>query len=323
MTANDGAEPDTPATTLPESWDITTSIGATALSVAALRASETAQDDPLVRDEFAAVLVAAVNEPGWQAMAQREPPWIAADDDVGRRTARTGRGYIATRTVFFDEFCVAATMSGIRQVVILAAGLDARAYRLACLADVHVHEIDQPEVQAFKDAALKAHGAVAIAELHPVPIDLREENCPSELTEAGWDRSKPTAWLVEGLLPYLSSAEHDQLFRTLTSLSAAGSHVAAEVYHHATAHLGDTRLGNWQKSAAEMDDAIGVEVDVTVFIKDQDASDTAAWLTNHGWGVESLDSRSEMARLGRPIPPDLIEIAPASSLVTAIFLSPQ
>ena len=86
------------------------------------------------------MLVAAVNEPGWQAMAQREPSWIGADDDIGRRTARTGREYIATRTVFFDEFCSAATMSGIRQVVILAAGLDARAYRLACLADVHVYE---------------------------------------------------------------------------------------------------------------------------------------------------------------------------------------
>jgi methyltransferase (TIGR00027 family) len=323
MNANDGVERDSPTITSPESWNITTSLGATALSVAALRAAETAQDDPLVRDEFAAVLVAAVNEPGWQAMAQREPSWIGAEDDIGRRTARTGREYIATRTVFFDEFCSAATVSGIRQVVILAAGLDARAYRLACLTDVHVYEIDQPEVQAFKDAALNAHGAVAIAELHPVPIDLRDENWPSALTEAGWDRSMPTAWLVEGLLPYLSSAEHDQLFRTLTSLSAAGSRVAAEVYHHATAHLGDTRLGNWRKSAAEMDDAIGVEVDVTAFIKDQDASDTSAWLTNHGWRVKSLDSRHEMARLGRAIPPDLIEIAPASSLVTAIFLSPQ
>ena len=321
MNATDGVKRDVPTTASPESWDVTTNLGTTALMVAALRAAETAQDDPLVRDDFATVLVTAVSDPGWLAMAQREPSWIAADDDVGRRTARTGREYVATRTVFFDEFCSAATMSGIRQVVILAAGLDARAYRLACLADVHVYEIDQPEVQAFKDAALSAHGAVAIADLHPVPIDLRDSNWPSALVDAGWDRSMPTAWLVEGLLPYLSSAEHDQLFRTLTNLSAPGSRVAAEVYHHATTHLGDTRLGHWRKNAAEMDDAIGVEVDVTAYIKDQDASDTAAWLTNHGWSVQSLDSRDEMARLGRPIAPDLLDIAPASSLVTAVFPS--
>jgi O-methyltransferase involved in polyketide biosynthesis len=103
----------------------------------------------------------------------------------------------------------------------------------------------------------------------------------------------------------------------LTSLSASGSLVAAEVYYHSMAHFGDTRLGNWRDSATEIDDALGVDVDVTAFIKDQDASDTASWLTEHGWAVEALDSRDEMARLDRPIPPDLIETAPASSLVIA------
>jgi hypothetical protein len=102
---------------------------AMALAVAAQRAAETAQDNPLIRDEFAAVLVASVDEPGWQTMARGDPSWMGPEDDIGRRTARTGREYVATRTVFFDEFCSAATASGIRQVVILAAGLDARAYR--------------------------------------------------------------------------------------------------------------------------------------------------------------------------------------------------
>ena len=300
-----------------ESWGVTADLGATALAVAAQRAAETAQENPLIKDKFAAVLVAAVDEPGWQTMAGGDLSWMGPEDDIGRRTARTGREYVATRTVFFDEFCAAATASGIDQVVILAAGLDARAYRLDCLTGIDVYEIDQPEVQAFKDSALKAHGAVAVAEMHPVPADLGDEQWPNALTGAGWDRSKPTAWIVEGLLPYLSSAEHDELFRTVTTLSAQSSRVAAEVYHHATTHFGDARLEKWREGAAEIVDALGIGVDVTAFIKHEDATDTASWLITRGWSVESLDSRAEMARLGRPVPPDLVDIAPASSLVTA------
>ena len=319
MNANDDAIPNVPAITSRESWNITTNLGATALAVAAQRAAETAQDHPLIQDDFAAVLVAAVNEPGWQTMAQGDLSWMGPEDDRGRRAARTGREYVATRTVFFDEFCATAVASGIRQVVILAAGLDARAYRLPSLADVHVYEIDQPEVQAFKDSVLTAHGATAIADLHPVPIDLRDESWPSALIAAGFDTSMPTAWLAEGLLPYLSSAQHDQLFRIVTALSAPGSRLAAEVYHNTATHFGDTRLGTWKEKAAEIDDAIGVGLDVTAYIKHEDATDTAAWLARQGWTVESLDSRTEMARLGRPIPPDLLEIAPVSSLVTAVL----
>src|ERR1700746_1634614 len=122
-----------------QSWDITTNLGATALTVAAQRAAETAQQQPLVRDEFAAILVAAVNDPGWMAMARGDLSWMGPDNELGRRTAIIGREYVATRTVFFDEFCASATEHGIAQLVILAAGVDARGYRLSCLAGVHVY----------------------------------------------------------------------------------------------------------------------------------------------------------------------------------------
>ncbi len=317
MNANDDAMPDVPPIASRESWDITTNLGTTALAVAAQRAAETAQQDPLIRDEFAAVLVAAVNEPGWQTMANGDLSWMGPEDDRGRRAARTGREYVATRTVFFDEFCATAIALGIRQVVILAAGLDARAYRLPCLTGVHVYEIEQPQVQAFKESVLSAHGATAMADLHPVPIDLRDESWPSALIASGFETSTPTAWLIEGLLPYLSSAQHDQLFRIVTTLSAPASRLAAEVYHNTAMHFGDTRLGAWREKAAEIDNAIGVGLDVTTYIKHEDSTDTASWLMRHGWVVASLDSRTEMARLGRPIPTDLLDIAPVSSLVTA------
>jgi methyltransferase (TIGR00027 family) len=145
------------------------------------------------------VLVAAVNDPGWQTIAQGDLSWMSPDDDIGRRAAITGREYVATRTIFFDNFCTNATTSGIGQVVILAAGLDARAYRLRCLTGVHVYEIDQPQVQTFKESVLNAHGATALAKIHPVPVDLRDAHWPTALIRAGWDKSIPTAWIVEGL----------------------------------------------------------------------------------------------------------------------------
>jgi methyltransferase (TIGR00027 family) len=305
-----------------QSWDITTNLGATALTVAAQRAAETAQHQPLVRDEFAAILVAAVNDPGWMSMARGDLSWMGPDNELGRRTAIIGREYVATRTVFFDEFCASATEDGIGQLVILASGLDARGYRLSCLSGVHVYEIDQPAIQEFKQSTLGAHGMTPIAEIHSVAVDLRNDEWPIALTEAGWDESMPTAWLIEGLLPYLSSSEHDRLFRSVTQLSANGSRLAAEVCHHATTHFGKERLERWREEAAHIDDELGVDVDVTAFIKHEDATDTASWLTNHGWVTDSLDSRSEMARLGRPIPAEFVDTAPASSLVTGVLRRP-
>ncbi|OBA70346.1 hypothetical protein A5641_13580 [Mycobacterium sp. 1554424.7] len=300
-----------------DSWGITTNLGTTALTVAAQRAAETAQDDPLIRDEFAALLVGAVGDPGWQTIAQGDLSWLGPEDDVQRRSAQVGREYVATRTVFFDDFCSDSVASGIGQIVILAAGLDARAYRLACLAGVRVYEVDQPDVQTFKDTVLRGHSVTSLAELHFVAADLRDAHWANTLEAAGWQQSAPTAWLVEGLLPYLDSAEHNRLFNTVTRLSATGSRLAAEVYHHDTAHLGEKRLTTWREGAAGLKDAIGAGVDVTEFIKHEDASDTEAWLNCNGWTAHSRDSRAEMARLGRPIPDDLADTAPASSLVTA------
>ena len=167
--------------------------------------------------------------------------------------------------------------------MILASGLDARPYRLQCLRDIDVYEIDQPEVLAFKASVLTAHGASALARLHLVPIDLRNEKWPNALGAGGFDTSRPTAWLAEGLLPYLSSEDHDRLFTVVTSLSAPGSWLAAEVYPDAEVSFGATRMGKWRDGAKDMSDTIGVSMDVASFIKDDDATDTASWLSRRGW----------------------------------------
>ena len=140
-----------------DSWEITESVGATALGVAAARAVETARDDALIRDEFAYLLVASAG-PQWAQMASSDPDWLA-DDDEFRRLHEMSRDYQAVRTHYFDDYFHAAMRAGIRQVVILAAGLDSRAYRLEWPAGTTVFEIDQPKVLEYKTSTLDAHGA--------------------------------------------------------------------------------------------------------------------------------------------------------------------
>ncbi len=210
-----------------DSWAITELVGATALGVAAGRAVETGGPTPLIRDEFARILVSSAG-PSWTRLADPELAWLDGDPH-GQRVHRLGTDYQAVRTHFFDEYFENAVSAGIRQVVILAAGLDSRAYRLSWPAGTTVYEIDQPKVLEYKTGILESHGAVPAAKRCPVPVDLRDD-WPTALTAAGFDRTQPTAWLAEGLLPYLPSDAQDRLFEKFTVLSAPGSQVAVEVF---------------------------------------------------------------------------------------------
>lgn len=180
-----------------DSWTITELVGATALGVAASRAAETAGPDPLIRDDFARLLVSSAG-PAWAQLADPELAWLDGDEH-GQRSHRCGIDYQAVRTHFFDQYFAEAAGAGIRQVVILAAGLDSRAYRLDWSGGTTVYEIDQPQVLQYKTDILRQHGAVPAAIRHPVPVDLRDD-WPAALAAAGFDRTQPTAWLAEGLL---------------------------------------------------------------------------------------------------------------------------
>src|ERR1700733_8362213 len=134
-----------------DSWTITELVGATALGVAAGRAVETAGANPLIRDQFARILVSSAG-PAWAQLVDPELDWLDGDEQ-GQRAHRLGIDYQAVRTHFFDEYfaeAVGSAGSGIRQVVILAAGLDSRAYRLDWPAGTAVYEIDQPQVLEYK-----------------------------------------------------------------------------------------------------------------------------------------------------------------------------
>jgi methyltransferase (TIGR00027 family) len=198
-----------------DSWNITESVGETALGIAMVRAAESAHDCPLFTDPYAQLFVDAATESGW------EPTPLLTE------RARLVGNYAAARTRWFDEFFTTAGANGIDQAVIVAAGLDARAWRLPWVAGTTIYEIDQPQVLAFKADTLSARGAQPATAYRAVTIDLRAD-WPTALREAGFDSSTPTAWSVEGLLPYLPSAAQDLLFERIASLSAGGSRMAVE-----------------------------------------------------------------------------------------------
>jgi methyltransferase (TIGR00027 family) len=296
-----------------DSWSITELVGATALGVAASRAVETVGANPLIRDDFAKLLVSSAG-PAWARLTDAELAWLDGDQH-GQRVHRLGIDYQAVRTHFFDEYFANAVSAGIRQVVILAAGLDSRAYRLSWPAGTAVYEIDQPKVLEYKTGILQSHGAVSTARRCPVPIDLRDD-WPAALTAAGFDRSQPTAWLAEGLLPYLPSDAQDRLFEMFTALSASGSQVAIEVF-------GMNSNGNTQRWL-RMRERLGLDVNVQALTyHEPDRSDAAQWLADHGWQVHGVNNRDEMARLGRPVPEDLADDAVRSTLLRARLGEPS
>jgi methyltransferase (TIGR00027 family) len=290
-----------------DSWAITELVGATALGVAAARAAETATPDPLIRDRFARLLVSSAG-PAWERLADPELAWLDGDEH-GQRAHRLGIDYQAVRTHFFDEYFEDAVGAGIRQVVILAAGLDSRAYRLDWPAATALYEIDQPRVLEYKTGILEQHGAVPTASRRPVPVDLRDD-WPAALAAAGFDRTQPTAWLAEGLLPYLPSEAQDRLFEMFTELSAPGSRVAIEAF-------GMNSRSNSQRWL-RMRERLGLDVNVQALTYHEPGrSEAADWLTKHGWRVEAVNNREEMARLGRPVPEDLSDEAVRSTLLRA------
>lgn len=209
-----------------DSWDLASSVGATATLVATGRAIASTDPHGLINDPFAAPLVRAVGIEAFTMMVDGTLNITEIAPDAASRV-RANIDEMAVRTKFFDDYFLAATERGIRQAVILASGLDARAYRLPWPAGTVVYEIDQPEVIEFKTRTLAEHGATPTAERRTVPIDLRED-WPTALRAAGFDPGLPTAWCAEGLLIYLPPDAQDRLFDNIHELSAPGSAVATE-----------------------------------------------------------------------------------------------
>jgi methyltransferase (TIGR00027 family) len=285
------------ARTADDSWDIATSVGATAVMVALARAAETASADPLIRDQFAEPLVAT---PELEGVREQVAAWWAEDDDPDSTVdSQQMIDYQAVRTHFFDEYFTDAVAGGIRQVVILAAGLDSRAYRLDWPAGTVVYEIDLPKVLEYKSETLAGHGATPIADRRAVAVDLRHD-WPQALRDGGFDASAPTAWLAEGLLPFLPAAAQEALFTNIDALSGPGSRVAVENFgvEQAKRQEAEERWANLKaKREARGQDTSFNPFDL--WFEDGDRPDCGDWFGGHGWTTRIISAREEAVRLGR------------------------
>jgi methyltransferase (TIGR00027 family) len=281
-----------------DTWDLASSVGATATMVAAARAMATTADNALINDPFAEPLVRAVGVDFFTRLATGDlrPEDLDSDSETIGMQRMTDN--MAVRTKFFDEFFLSATEAGIRQAVILASGLDSRAYRLAWPTGTTVYEIDQPDVIEFKTTTLAELGAEPTTKRRAVAMDLRYD-WPSALIEEGFDPNQPTAWSAEGLLGYLPPEAQDRLLDTITELSPPGSRVAVESVPNIDEADHQKAIERMQAASARWRDH-GFDLDFAELVYLGDRNEAAAYLGDHGWELSQNSVRDLFAANGLP-----------------------
>ena len=283
------------ARTHDDSWDLASSVGATATMIAAGRAMATKDPRKLINDPFAEPLVRAVGLDFFVKMLDGSVDFSINEHASPARTQAIING-IAVRTKYFDDYLLAAVDAGVRQVVILASGLDSRAYRLHWPAQTVVYEIDQPRVIEFKTATLAGLGAQPAATRRTIPIDLRSD-WPTALRAAGLDAAAPTAWLAEGLLIYLPSEAQDRLFDNITDISVPGSTIATE-YVPALKDLDPDRVREMSRQLREQ----GIDIDMPSLVYAGERSHVIDYLRASGWDVVDTARAELFNRSGFELP---------------------
>lgn len=275
-----------------DSWDITTSVGATALFVAAARALEAQKPDPLASDPYAGVFCRAVGGE-WADVVDGKLP------DHQLRTSDFGAHFVnfqGARTRYFDNYFRRAAEAGVRQIVLLAAGLDSRAYRLAWPAGTTIFELDRPQVLDFKREVLTRHGAKPNAERREVAVDLRDD-WPQALRDNGFDAAKPSAWLVEGLIFYLPADAQQQLFSGIDALAGPGSHVAIEDRVLLDPGEFAARIEEERAAAAQGEERLFYRL-----VYNEQHAPADEWFGEHGWSAVGTPLTDYLREVGRPVP---------------------
>ncbi|MFE5007819.1 class I SAM-dependent methyltransferase [Streptomyces sp. NPDC056696] len=261
-------------------------VWATAVGVARVRARETAREDPLFRDPLALAFATA------GGVGLDSPPPERGNQEERRRRFGVASSIII-RTKFLDDLLERATEAGIRQVVLLGAGMDSRAFRMSWPAATRLFEVDTAEPLGFKASVLRQEGAVPGCERITVAADLRED-WPGALAAAGHDPALPTVWIAEGLLIYLSEDAVDLLLARVGGLSATGSRMGLTLGSRGV-------LARFAEDAAPGSPA-------SMWVSEM-PEDPVGWLSGLGWDAEAFTVRDRAAAYGRPIttPPQLDE----------------
>jgi methyltransferase (TIGR00027 family) len=275
-----------------DNWDITTSVGSTALFVATARALEAQKPDPLAVDPFAAVFCHAVGGSAADVLDGKNPDHQLKTPDFGEHFVN----YQGARTRYFDDYFRQAAAAGVPQIVLLAAGLDSRAYRLPWPDGTTIFELDQPQVLDFKREVLTEQGATPNAERREVAIDLRED-WPQALRDSGFDERQPSAWIAEGLLIYLPATAQEQLFTGIDVLASSGSHVAVEDGAPLPAEAFKAAVEEERAAQAEGDDRLFFQL-----VYNELHAPAQEWLGEHGWTAVATPLADYLQEVGRPVP---------------------
>jgi methyltransferase (TIGR00027 family) len=220
--------------------------------------------------------------------------------------AESTAGYIAIRTRFFDDLVTREMERNIRQCVLVAAGMDTRAFRLPLAENAVVYELDLPEALDWKSQTLATAAAKPGCRRVAVGVDLREDWLPN-LTASGFDREQPSIWVVEGLLYYLTESQVRALLQRISQAAAPGSRFGADLVS------ASFFSSPWTKSALEMMAKSGMPWQFG-------SDDPEALLAENGWQATVHQAGEGGLNHGRwlyPVPPRSQRELPHSFLVEA------
>ncbi|WP_236792428.1 SAM-dependent methyltransferase [Amycolatopsis sp. GM8] len=266
-------------------------VRATALLTAYARAQESARPDRLFDDPWARPFVTEAT-----AFAGDGLPRIgmARDDDRISPLWQLYSACCAARTPFFDEHVLSAVRDGARQVVLVGASMDTRAYRLGLPADTVVFELDNRSVLDFKDSVLARHRAEPTCRRVPVAAEPRAD-WAGDLLAAGFTPDAPVIWVAEGLLMYFATEDSDRLLARISEQSRDRAWLVADYPPHV---IDEPTLTSLATDEAERISAMMM----ANLMRPGPGAEPAAWVARHGWTAEVTDVDAELVRHGRPRP---------------------
>ena len=294
-----------------DTWDITTSVGSTALFVATARALEAQKPEPLAVDPHAELFCRAVGGPPADVLDGKAPDHPLKSADFGEHFVN----FQAARTKYFDDYFRRAAAAGVRQVVVLAAGLDSRPYRLDWPAGTTIFELDRPQVLDFKREVLSGHGAQPRADRREIAVDLRED-WAAALRDSGFHADKPSAWIAEGLLIYLPASAQEQLFTGIDGLAGHGSHVAIEDGAPLDQDEFEAAVAEERAAAAEGDQRLFFQL-----VYNERHAPATEWFGERGWTAVGTPLVDYLREVGRPVPGPETDAGPMiarNTLVSAV-----